>query len=327
MSPRWSYWLLKFLQFQCIMLGFTTLIIDFKKRHLIQYKYIKIYETIMSLVSLFLLINSFYWTIFIKPSLADNLVITFTLQSEFCVRSVLTVMIILMRTKRDNGIKKLLNNIFDLQTTCFGHFNEKLVFKEDLRKIWFKNITLMVPHIINLYLYFWSSIPRSDPSKRIEIYYVCSQISLTHLILLHHSAILCYMHKCFLLLNYQLEHRVEVNNLSYIYFRLCSWMQQLNVIYSPILICIQIHFLLALTIVVLSIGEVLVYPGKYREPFTLYSSLIFYIILCIHMFGYLFICDRIQRTSGSIQKILLLYNQETYNEEVSFFLFSNKIKY
>lgn len=317
---RWSYWLLNFLQFQCIILGFTIVTIDFKRRQLKHYKSTKYYVIIMNFISLFLIINSIYWNFFVKYKTNENIVIILSQQSVICVRIILTVMVIIMRSKRDIIMRKFLQNIFYLQNTYFDHLRDNVKINNDLEKVWLTQIGILVPHIINLFLYLWNLLPLSDLSMHIEIYYICSQINMTHFILLQHSAILCYIHKCLLLLNYQLDQQEEISNLAYIYDRLCSMLRKLNLVYSPILICIQIHFLLALSIVVLSIGESLLFPHKYPSTILIYLNLIFYILLCIHMFAYLIICDRMQQISGSMQTILLLYNEKTCNEEVNIFI-------
>lgn len=288
---RWSHWFLNFLQFQCIILGFTIVTIDFKRRQLKHYKSTKYYVIIMNFISLFLIINSIYCNFFVKYKKNQNIVIILSQQSVICVRIILTVMVIIMRSKRDIIMRKFLQNIFYLQNTYFDHLRDNVKINNDLEKVWLTQIGILVPHIINLFLYLWNLLPLSDLSTHIEIYYICSQINMIHFILLQHSAILCYIHKCLLLLNYQLDQQEEISNLAYIYDRLCSMLRKLNLVYSPILICIQIHFLLALSIVVLNIGESLLFPYKYPSTILIYLNLIFYILLCIHMFAYLIICD------------------------------------
>ncbi|KNC33658.1 hypothetical protein FF38_08780 [Lucilia cuprina] len=224
---------------------------------------------------------------------------------------------IITRNARDIVLKKWLKEVLIQQT-----FNrENLKCSKNIRKLWLFNAGLLIPHIVNMYYYFGDFFPTRDLWTNIEVYFICTQLSTEHYILLHHSALLNYLNECFSLLNFQLAYVPDLpRNISSIYFQHVKLLEQLNRIYSPLAFCIQIHFLITVSIVSHTAVNVIHHAHNYSDIFELSLVGNFYILLIIHMFGYFIICHQVFRNSRQTREILQQYEGNKHNQELEEFV-------
>lgn len=139
-----------------------------------------------------------------------------------------------------------------------------------------------------------------------------------HSVMLHHGTLLCYLHECFSKLNYQLQQETMDPKLAMIYFHLSTAIQQLNLIYSPLNLCVQISLIISNSLVGYVAILSLITPNF---DFNTYSYVLggrFYILLCLHMHIYFMLCYKVVISARKTNEILMEITEINENQEVRY---------
>ncbi|KAI8123710.1 hypothetical protein CVS40_5552 [Lucilia cuprina] len=316
---RRKYYLLQFIQWQSILFGYTSLFIDFQNKSFKTNKFVKFSVIIINLLNIIFIINSIY-SIFLLPYPADNnLIMYFSLEFAVLLRVSLSLVIIIMQPQRDQDIKNLLEKmLFFYNKQGFNCPDSKR--DVGLRKLWFFNMLLFILHSINFIVFMMQIIPSASLDLIMDIYFLCSLVSLKHLIMLQHAAFLCFVYESFTIINYKLQSKArKVNHLSANYFDLCKLLQQLNNIFNPINCELHLNIFMELSLMLYSL--IVVIKNSFFQNRLQYSSVInLYIVFILHIYIYYIICDHVWQLNRKIQMIILEFIEENYvNQELEIF--------
>lgn len=240
------------------------------------------------------------------------------------LRVMLSMAVIIMRPRRDKAFRKWLKQMFSLYFKHLIKYNSITSKDTSLRKLWIFNTLLFILHSINLMVYMAAVLNIRPLYLVIELYFICSVTGMQHLIMLHYAAILCYITECFSMFNYQLQD-VDVKsfgNLGLTYFRLCQLLQQINVIYSSLTVCLHLNFLMTVSLMFFSL-IVITTNGYFRNSLMLTVTFNLYCLFIIHMCVYYILCDYVWYLNWKTLMILHQLKGADNDKEVSFY--SNKI--
>ncbi|KNC33666.1 hypothetical protein FF38_08777 [Lucilia cuprina] len=186
---------------------------------------------------------------------------------------------------------------------------------QGLRKFLYFNTLLMFYHVISMFSSIWTLYFKGDFWNFLNIYIVAGAICMQHLIMLHHASLLCYMYESLSQLHYQLIHDILDPKLSLIHFHICTLMTQLNVIFNPVNLWIQLCLLLTnsmagyVTVVNIAAG---------RMDLDSYTNILgssLYLLLCLHMYLYFMLCEWVTVKAKKTSYILKEFSVKSYSQE------------
>ena len=321
---HWELYFIKFIHFNSIAAGYTTLNIDFKKRCLIHSQTNKIIATIQNILFLIWLPLAFVINISNLVLIGHNPVLRYVYNITIIARLIFLLLTNISRPKRDAMLKLWLEKVLMLQTSYFDRFpNEPRDTR--LRYCLYFNAALMIVHTTTMFTNLWVFILSHNWWNFFNAYTVVGTITIQHLIMLHHGSLLCFLYECFGILNYQLRHEILDHKLVMIYYHLTTLLQQLNTIFNSTSLWIHLGLLLTNSLVGYIIVFV-IFTG--HLDFNLFTSLLgtgLYVLLCLHLYIYFTVCELILQVTRNTSFILRKYTEKSYNQEVSFnkkFLFS-----
>lgn len=288
---HWEYCLLKFIMFYIMMSGYTTIYIDFKRLLIKSSKFIKISTFMYNLLFILTTPSAIQINFSHVVLNTDNPVIGYANAGIIVARLVSMLVVIIMRPNRNRQLRKWLEKVLAVQSSYFNRFSQ--VPRDTKLRMWlYFNIFLTLFHNLNILVLVGQWLVAGKWRSIYDIYIFSGIIVLQHSIMLHHAMLLCYLHECFSVLNYQLLNNDFNKDLSKTYFDLCALWQQLNVIFSPVNFWLQLCLLITNSMVGF-VGILNLISSNL--DFKLYTYLLgssLYILICFHMHVYFMICDR-----------------------------------
>lgn len=180
------------------------------------------------------------------------------------------------------------------------------------------NTFLIFVHTHFLFSNLWSTIINEDWWSFLNVYMACGSITMQHIIMLHHGALLCYIYESYSIINYQIKNEFFDPKLSIIHFHLTTLIAEINYIFNPINLWIQLSIFLSNSMVgYVSVTNIISGNINFeRYKSTLGSGL--YYFLCIHMYVYFMLCEWVEKISEHTLYLLKHLNIKAFNLEVCF---------
>lgn len=145
--------------------------------------------------------------------------------------------------------------------------------------------------------------------------------------MLHHGLLLGWLEEYFVMINQQIEQKSFKPQLVRVYGQLLVLKDQLNAIYSPIVLCILLSLLLSNSMGGYIALLQLMLPQLHSPSYAYLFGSKFYILLLFHLYSYYTICHRVEATIGEINFTLYEYTTErcgNYERDVSPICFINR---
>ncbi|KAM7341923.1 uncharacterized protein ACRADG_009525 [Cochliomyia hominivorax] len=185
-----------------------------------------------------------------------------------------------------------------------------------LRKFIYFNIFLMFYHTNGFHTTQWTLMYTGYWKTFLNVFIAYCSINFQHLIMLHHASLICYMYEAFSQINYQINHEILDPTLGIIHYHLHALMSQLNVIFNPLNLWIQLSIFLSNSMVgyvtVTSISN-----GFFDLEF--YSSILgstLYYLLCLHMYVYFLLCEWVYQISRKTLYLMKNCCIKPHNQEI-----------
>ncbi|KAM7343846.1 uncharacterized protein ACRADG_010756 [Cochliomyia hominivorax] len=309
-----KYKIINYGMLYAIWLGYTAIRIDFKVRHVKMYKLLNIFLFISGILFLSMVPNA------VKVNLTHirlnvrNPLIGYAFAITIIIRVMLLFGSFVMRIKRDKLMFKWYEKLLLIQVSYFDRFHHLPADMSYIKWLLF-NMLIMLTHGISLFINLWEMYIHNKLYNFFDLFILCGVINLQHFVMWHHEVLLCYLHENFSKLNYQLEHQQFDPKLSLIYFQLTQLFAELNIIYSPVIIWLQLC--LIVTNAIVGYISTLYFTSSIVENST-YDFLLggkLYLLLCVHMFLYFMLGDRAVQTTRKTSFILKFSNiRENYSE-------------
>ncbi|KAM7343109.1 uncharacterized protein ACRADG_010256 [Cochliomyia hominivorax] len=318
---RCNYWLLQFVQWFCILLGFTTIVIDFKRNRVQIYPIVKIYVTLINIYNICLILKTLYNDIWQSDIVDFTFVTLFSSLFIVVSRILLGLLMILKRPYRDNALEKWLKEVFHLQEKYFVHYMD--VTKDTvMRKLWLLSTLILILHFFNVGVYIYKGKLLANINALTELHAFSSLIGMQQIIMLHHTSTLCYIYESFSLINKQFP-KVSA---FLIYSQLTGLLNQINIIYSPLIFCLQLNFLLTISTILFSFIVLFKLNAIYSQTFafSLYGN--FYLFLIIHMLIYFFMCHKVSEIESETNFSILHIMGVNDNRELEQFCLIRKMQ-
>lgn len=312
------YWALNIISLYSKFIGFTTIGIDYKKKCLKTSKLFCIFISVCHIIVLAGLPIAMSVN-FTHVRLTDkNHVLTFANSGIIISRMILMLQLVLMRKKRDFELKSCLEKLVTIQTWYFERFTT-IPADRQLRKWLLLNFLLMITHTSRVGYTAWSIALFDSWAHYLDVYIGCIVLTLQHIIMLQHTAFLCYIYECLSKLNYQLQHNINDPKLSLIYYQLTAIVEDCNCIFSPVILCVHICSIITNSMMGFFCFFKLLNP--HHDDVIDFDYIIVdtsYLMLCFHMYIYFLICNHVTNVTNQtnlILKDLLEYGAQD-NEEV-----------
>lgn len=234
------------MQWYCILLGFTAVVMDFKNLRIKTYITVNFYVMLINLMNIYFILKTTFENFWMLYTQDFNFITLYSAVYISLTRSLLVLMVNVMRCKRDEKLKKYLKEIFNLNS---NYFIEHQHLKRDttLWIFWYCNTIILTIHSICYPIFILKAIRVNSILNALEHFSTMSLIGMLHIIMLHHTLILCYIYEYFSIINQQLKYKISICHISQIYFQLCSLLKRFNRIYSPMIISLQITFVIAIS--------------------------------------------------------------------------------
>ena len=221
-----------------------------------------------------------------------------------------------MRWKRDHQIERWYKKLLTIQTDYYDRL-PSVQCDVSLRKWLVFSFIIMILHGGNSTSKIYEMGLADNENNFLDIYVIGCTINLQHCILWNHSLLLSGLHEFCSKLNYQLEHNELDPKLSLIYYQVTSLVHELNDIFSPVVVWIQLCLIISNSIV----GYVLIlYFNSSNVNLNSYAFVLgdrLYILLCLHMAVYFMLGQWMVDTFRKTQTILKYYTARQEFEEVS----------
>lgn len=231
----------------------------------------------------------------------------------FVSRILMGLIVIMKRRKRDNDLKKILN---ELMSTHLKYFVNYSTSKLGIWNLWIFNTLVFLLYNINVAISIYKSLNSIKFYDFLELISLNSLFGMQHIIMLHHASLLCYIYECFTIIQDQLKNEFCSYNIFGIYLRLCELLQNVNKIYNPLIMCLQLNFLLTISMAVFLIFIFLKNFNTFEKMTTFAILSNIYILIIIHLLVYIFICHKIYDLEFETYLRLLEYMPREYKEEV-----------
>lgn len=305
MRRRYQQWLCNLVLWFSIYICATTLRIDLEKRKLKESRrLIRIYVLIVSTTFLIWQPFAVYSTLAHSPLYVANPVAKYANYCTIMIRLVLILVYILMRHQRDVQLRQWLETVFRIQVAYFDRFKDVPKVKAH-RKWIYLNVCLTFIHPVLLATDMNEALYSGHFWKAVDLYPLMGMVGIQHLFMLHHGILLCHLLECLSLINNQLRQNLMDPKLSLIFAQLRSLLPRLNVIYSPVMLCLQLCLIVSNSMVGYIGLLMLMLPELKAQHYMYMFGNGFYLIVLVHMYTYFVICQRVQDTVQEIDDILI----------------------
>lgn len=299
-----------------IFLGFHSIYIDTEKGLVKTYSFVKMFVYLQN--CLYCGLMSYNFIDYLEFDI-NNPVISFPFLATQLARLSLFVAVVLLRLKGDKALKDWLEIILRLQKTYFERL-DRLAPDRRIKSALIINVCIVTSTSLIFLLNAICTLVKGEWLNTIDIYLQNYLIAMQHYIMLHHGLILSYITYCFQQLNFQLSNGRVEPPFAHIYYQLSKLLQQVNDIYGPAIFCIL--FGLLVTNALISYGLIMYLN---IESFKLFIveyllTLSAFVFLCVDMYLYFLICNRVFETTEEMKEIILDYSEITPNQEVCYLM-------
>ncbi|KAI8123748.1 hypothetical protein CVS40_5553 [Lucilia cuprina] len=227
----WSNWLQRLVLFYGILLGFTTIYVDVKKRIVKSYTTVKIFVFLKNILYFVIIVYYLNQTIALRTFGKTDLIISFgTLLIHF-FNLLLCVVFISLRIKGDKALKKWLQLLMSLESNYFDKWNTKVDKKLKIY-LTLNYIVMTVDSILSLYVAF-PFLLKEKFQFFLSVYIQNYFFDVQHYIMLHHCLLLFLINNNFYRLNYKLQNNEVKSPIASIYMQLLKLRQEINSLYGP----------------------------------------------------------------------------------------------
>ncbi|KAM7343477.1 uncharacterized protein ACRADG_010478 [Cochliomyia hominivorax] len=313
----YKVWLWQFVQWHCVFLGFTTVIVDVKSKQIKKYKYVKIYVALINLVHIFFILKTLYTSFWLSQIKVINFVTLFSYVFQMTTRVIFGLIVILMRLKRDKQLECFLKEIFKLHLKYFIKYDN--IPRDNLWKLWFFNNTILLLQNIYYGIFVYKISNITTFSMVIEYFIIFCLGGIQHIIMIYQAGTLCYLYEYFSVVHFQLQHKMFIKDIIFIYLTLCGLLKQVNNIYSSIIFILQLSFITTISITMFSFSTFVMIYGISGTTYIHILAGIINIMLIIHIIGYYFICYKIGSIEFETTIILLQRIEGEYDQELEQF--------
>ncbi|KAI8117500.1 hypothetical protein CVS40_10679 [Lucilia cuprina] len=305
---HWFNFLLRIVTCYGIFIGFIAIYIDIPRRIVKSHIILKVYVLIENVFYIVFAIWYFITSTQLQLLNFENLVESFAVLAVSFFRLLFFLLIIYLRIKGDQILEKWLKIMLLLQTNYFDkllHFgaNERntkmlLIFKIIIliANTLVSLLTIIKPLEYRAWMYFSYVILAS---------YV---YGMQQYIMLHHGLILSYLNYCFSKLNNQLQYGRVKKPFAKVYFQLLTLVQEVNKFYGPIIFVMLLYVLLMNST---SIYYVFIYLKDDIYKTVLFEFILIqsaFTFLCLDVYLYFLICERLCDTHKETKRIILEYS-------------------
>lgn len=312
-----SNFLLRLPSYYSIFFGFSYSYVDYENRQLKSCFYLKVYVYLINLIYsgqiLYYTVDNFGYEMLYN----ENSIIS----SAYIIINLLDLIIfgnlIITRFKQDKKFEeyqKILRPLhieyFDKLTYIPINETSKVLIIINILSLGtqtFCVILILVPHLFKDQLF--------------NIMDICLQhylLAMQQYILLQHAFILSYFNYCYSKLNTKLQYFLIQETYAQIYIKISLILQKINnhneVLIFLVLISLFLKISLYLYGTILFAYEIHSNFSKYSYDFILELNI--FIFLCINIFLYFLICERLCETTKESRRILMDYNVQSCNQEV-----------
>lgn len=304
--------LLHLYQFYSIIFGYTYIFIDFEKRIMKFYLFLKIYVHFVNVLYALILIH--YIADFIiyegntyanADDMTEGIFMIFNL-TRLCI----LIGLIILRIKEEMIYKKW-HNLYQIY---FDKLIPKITLDKSIEILLSLNILIMfVVGILKSYELI-DYIIEYDIFEVDNIICTLTFTAIEHHIMFHHNFLLSYFTNGFIKLNNQLRNEQDLKTFLQSYVKISMLLEQFNILNGPFIlvvlfsqligisinICAMIHFLLMLNLLM---------TKQVMQTFTLF-------IITVNIILYFVLCDRLYRTIKETDEILMEYCARQLNPEV-----------
>ncbi|KAM7343507.1 uncharacterized protein ACRADG_010506 [Cochliomyia hominivorax] len=305
-----------------MLVGYTTLNIDLKQRRLNISQTWRIYAILDDMLVLVIIPIATAVNFQHMRFENRNQVIAFANAVIIITRLLLILEVVLQRGKRESALMKCLTQVLVLQTSYFDRFHHVHGDKR-LRKWIYVNAVLMIVHSTNIFVKAWMGLANGGWWNYMDMYGACVVLVMQHSTMVQHASLLCFTFESISKLNYQLMENIQDSKLSLIYYHLINLIQELNIIYSPLNLWIQLCSITTNSMMGLYYVSLVMFPHKITESFTYLMLDDSYFLLCFLMHLYSWICNHVKMTFRKTSAILKKYLFKYYEQKKIELLFLN----
>lgn len=244
-----------------------------------------------------------------------NVVIQYAFLILHFLHMLIFAAVIMLRFKEENALSQWLQTFMPLHLNYFDNFTHKTV-DVVVRNIQIFKIFILFAHTCNSLI---SSVKNVIEGHWWYVMESCLEnyfTSMQHYLLLHHGFILCYIDYCFTILNNQLEyrkHKIE-EPFANIYLKVSKLLQQVNSIYGSVVFFLLFYQIVEISFYAYNIIEILLNTMIIDMEYSM--ELLIFAFLCIDLFLYFVICERVYRIAKDTGTILKEYSTQNLNREV-----------
>lgn len=310
---RLSIWFFRIYQFFGFFAGYIYSYVDSKKCEIKFYTIWKIYVYFFNLVTFYKAM-----VIFIRHTRHFDSFEGATLIAVFprFAHAMTIVFFILLRIEEERMYKELLVTFIPLQRTYFeklAHIlNDKIIEVVLILQI-FLTIALNDAQLTEMFIQLWFG----EWSYATDLLFSVIGTMMPYYVLWRHGFILNYINNIFLNLNNQLRLEQVEEPFAKIYINIISALQNVNVIYSPIIFCALLDILVSQSIYIFGLFCLIV-QNKNEDILNYLTALSVQFCGYMVVFLYFFICERITETLKDADGIIMEYNTRSHNVEVRF---------
>uniref|UniRef100_A0A2Y9D4L2 Gustatory receptor n=1 Tax=Stomoxys calcitrans TaxID=35570 RepID=A0A2Y9D4L2_STOCA len=311
---RWQYWLLAILNNYSVIVSSTVLRLDLKKRQLKKESFwISLYVT-LSTLSLVVALPLAIPSNFAHGQLYEtNVVAKYANFILLAVRSVIIITYVLTRSYRDKCLREWLECLMAIHTAYLDRCKD---IPKDIRcRKWiYCNCALTWIHCLPLTVEMLEAQLNRRYDRLADMFLVCGMISVHHINMLHHALLLCYIQECLSIVKQQLRENLVDPKLSLIYFQLRNLYRQLNELYGPMILWIQIGLILSNSMVGYIGFRMLLISSKNSGQYGYLFGNSLYLCVLAHMYIYFNICNWVEAMISELDIILYGYKPRDISE-------------
>lgn len=304
--------LLHLYQFYSIIFGYTYIFIDFEKRIMKFYLFLKIYVHFANVLYALILIH--YIADFIiyegntyanSDDMTEGTFMIFNL-TRLCV----LIGLIILRIKEEMTYKKWYN----LYQTYFDKLIPKISLDKSIEILLTFNILIMI--VVGIF----KSYELIDYIIEYDLFEVdkiiCTWIftAIEHHIMFHHNFLLSYITNGFIILNNQLRNEQNLKTMLQSYVKISMLLEQFNILNGPFILVVLFSQLIGISINICAMIQFLIMLNLLMTKQVMQTFTLF--IITVNIILYFVLCDRLYRTIKETDEILMEYCARQLNPEV-----------
>lgn len=312
-----SNFLLRLPSYYSIVLGFSYSYVDYENRQLKSCFYLKVYVYLINLIYsgqiLYYTVDNFGYEMLYN----ENSIIS----SAYIIINLLDLIIfgnlIITRFKQDKKFEEYQKIIRPLHIEYFEELTY-IPINETSKVLIIINILSLGTQTFCVILIL---VPHLFKDQLFNIMDICLQhylLAMQQYILLQHAFIISYFNYCYSKLNTKLQYFLIQETYAQIYIKISLILQKINnhneVLIFLVLISLFLKISLYLYGTILFAYEIHSNFSKYCYDFILELNI--FIFLCINIFLYFLICERLCETTKESRRTLMDYNIKSWNQEV-----------